>query len=68
MNLFVLILLLVFGLTFVVRVGASAARWGLTLVAVFLVLLGSVAVWRLSAIPSPVLTAHSAESSPIVQV
>jgi hypothetical protein len=68
MNLFVLILLLVFGLTFVVRVGASAARWGLTLVAVFLVLLSSVAVWRLSAIPSPVLTAHSAESSPIVQV
>ena len=68
MNLFVLILLLVFGLSFVVRVGASAARWGLTLVAAFLVLVGFVAVWRLSAIPSPVLTAHSAESSPIVQV
>ena len=59
---------MVFGLTVVVRVGASAARFGLTLLAVFLVLLGGVAVVRLSAIPSPVLTAYSAESSPIVQV
>jgi hypothetical protein len=68
MSLFVFILLLVLGLTVVVRLGASATRLGLTLLAVFLVVLGGVAVVRLSAISSPVLTAHSAESSPIVQV
>ena len=68
MNLIVLILLTVFGLAVMVRVAGAAARFGLTLLAVFLVLLCGVAVWRLSAMPAPVLTAYSAESAPIVQV
>jgi uncharacterized integral membrane protein len=68
MNLIVLILLMVFALALIVRVAASAARFGLTLLTVFLVLLGGVAVWRLSAMPSPVLKAYSAESTPTVQV
>jgi hypothetical protein len=68
MSLFALTLLLVFGLAVIVRVGASAARLGLTLLAGFLVFLGGVAAWRLAAIPSAVLAAHSAESSSIVQV
>ena len=45
------ILLLVVVLAVVCRVAASAARVGLTLLAVFLVLLCGVAVWRLSAMP-----------------
>lgn len=67
MNLIVLILLMVFGLAVMVRVAGAAARFGLTLLAVFLVLVCVVAVWRLSAMPAPVPTAYSAES-PIVQV
>lgn len=68
MNLIVLTFLMVFALTVAVRVAASAARFGLTLLALFLVLLCGVAAWRFSAMPSAVLTAHSAESPPTVQV
>lgn len=68
MNLIVLILLTVFGLAVMVRFAGAMARFGLTLLAVFLVMLCGVAVWRLSAMPAPVATAYSAESGPIVHV
>lgn len=66
MSLVFSILLLVFVLAVVSRAFASAARLGLAVLTVLLVLLAGVAVWRLTALPAPVRVAFSAEESPAV--
>ncbi len=66
MNLVLGILLLVFVLAVVSRAFTSAARLGLAVLTVLLVLLAGVAVWRASAMPAPVPVAFSAEESPAV--
>jgi hypothetical protein len=57
------ILLLVFVLAIASRAVASAARLGLAVLTVLLVLLAGRAVWRLAAMPAPVRVAYSAEES-----
>lgn len=66
MNLVLGILLLVFVLAVVSRAFAPAARLGLAVLTVLLVLLAGVAVWRAAAMPAPVPVAFSAEESPAV--